>query len=156
MQYTQDQRGREQAKSHLGGSMRRTTDITATSIARGRAVKSVNALTAGFCGALPAIVLGIFQPISVKNWTVGFIAGLLWANSFEYAYHRFLLHLPKTFFAQRHLEHHASVGTPTQAEHVNFGSSPLWVAAIFVINGVPLAAVNFLLGFDVTPGILLA
>lgn len=59
---------------------------------------------------------------------IGFIVGLLWANAFEYVYHRFLLHLPKTFLAQRHLEHHASVGKPTEAEHVNFGSSPLWVA----------------------------
>ena len=130
------------------------SDMIATSIARGRAVKKVNAMTAGLCGALPAIALGIFEPSSVRNWMVGFIAGLLWANGFEYAYHRFLLHLPRTFFAQRHLEHHASVGTPTEAEHVNFGSSPLWVAAIFVINGVPIAAVDFLLRLHMTPGIL--
>jgi len=87
---------------------------------------------------------------------MGFIAGFMWANTFEYVYHRFLLHLPKTFFAQRHLEHHASVGTPTEAEHVNFGSAPLWVAAIFAINSMPIAGVNLLLGLDMTPGILLA
>lgn len=83
-------------------------DMIATSIARGLAIKKVNAVTAGLCGALPAILLGILQPVSVRNWMVGFIAGLLWANGFEYVYHRFLLHLPKTFFAQRHLEQRAA------------------------------------------------
>jgi hypothetical protein len=96
------------------------------------------------------LALGILQ------WLVGFIAGSFWANSFEYAYHRFLLHLPNTFLARRHLEHHATVGTPTEAEHVNFGRSPVWVVAIFAINGVPLATVNFLLGLDMTAGTLLA
>jgi len=47
----------------------------------------------------------------------------------------------------------ASVGTPREAEHVNFGSSPLWVAAIFAINVVPIAFVNSLLGLDMTPGL---
>jgi len=130
--------------------------MIANSLGRGRAVKKVNAVTASLCGALPAITLGIVEPSSVRNWMVGFIAGLLWANGFEYAYHRFILHLPKTFFAQRHLEHHASVGTPTEAEHVNFGSSPFWVAVIFAINGVPVVAVAVLLGLRMTPGILLA
>jgi hypothetical protein len=113
-------------------------------------------VTAGLCGALPAIVLGILQPSGLEKWLWGFVAGLFWANSFEYTYHRFLLHLPKTFFARRHLEHHASVGTPAEAEHVNFGSLPVWVVAIFAINGLPMAGVNFLLGLGMMPGILLA
>src|SRR5262249_14535788 len=105
------------------GSTPSAADITATSIARGRAVERVNA--AALCGTLPATALGILQPIGVGKWLIGFITGFMWANGFEYVYHRFLLHLPKTFFAQRHLEHDASVGTPTVSEHVNFGSSPL-------------------------------
>ena len=156
MQRTQDQSKEKEAQSSRWGSRGRATNITTTSIARGRAVKKVNALTACLCGALPGIALGIFQPVGVGKWLIGFIAGFMWANAFEYVYHRFLLHLPKTFFAQRHLEHHASVGTPTEAEHVNFGSSPLWVAAIFAINSVPMAGVNVLLGLDMAPGILLA
>jgi len=156
MERTRDQSQGKQTQISRWATAGRADDITTTSIARGRAVKKVNALTACLCGALPGLGLGIFQPIGVEKWLIGFIAGFMWANAFEYVYHRFLLHLPKTFFAQRHLEHHASVGTATEAEHVNFGSSPLWVAAIFVINGGPIAAVNILLGLDVTPGILLA
>jgi hypothetical protein len=92
----------------------------------------------------------------VPQWLAGFGIGLLWASLFEYAYHRFLLHLPGTFFARRHLEHHASVGTPTEAEHVNFGSSPIWVVALFVINGIPVMAADPLLGWRIAPGMLLA
>lgn len=121
MQRTQDQSKEKEAQKQPWGSTGRATNITTTSIARGRAVKKVNALTACLCGALPGIALGIFQPIGVGKWLIGFIVGFMWANAFEYVHHRFLLHLPKTFFAQRHLEHHASVGTPTEAEHVNFG-----------------------------------
>jgi fatty acid hydroxylase family protein len=132
------------------------SDTRVTSIARGRAIKTVNALTAVLCGALPAVALGLFLPTGFGKWLAGFIAGLLWASWFEYAYHRFLLHLPGTFFARRHLEHHASVGTPTEAEHVNFGSSPVWVVALFAVNGVPMVAGNLLLGIEMAPGILLA
>jgi hypothetical protein len=113
-------------------------------------------LTAVLCGALPAIAVSIFLPIGFGKWLAGFVAGFLWACWFEYAYHRFLLHLPGTFFARRHLEHHASVGTPTEAEHVNFGSSPFWVVAPFAINGLPMVAVDLLLRLGMAPRILLA
>jgi hypothetical protein len=106
------------------------TEIRATAIARGRTIKRVNAWTAVLCGGLPAFALGILFLTGLPQWLSGFGVGLLWATLFEYAYHRFLLHLPGTFFARRHLEHHASVGTPTEAEHVNFGSSPIWVVAL--------------------------
>jgi hypothetical protein len=140
----------------LGLKVLAVTDIRVTSIARGRAIKRVNALTAVLCGALPAIALGIFLPIGFGKWLAGFVAGFLWASWFEYAYHRFLLHLPGTFFARRHLEHHASVGKPTEAEHVNFGSSPVWVVALFAINSLPMVAVNLPLRLGIAPGILLA
>src|ERR1700738_857356 len=84
------------------------------------------------------------------------LEGLLWAILFEYAYHRFLLHLPGTFFARRHLQHHASVGTATEAEHVNLGGSPVWVVAMFAINGLPVVAVDLPLGLGMSPGMLLA
>jgi hypothetical protein len=107
------------------------TEIRATAIARGRAIKRVNDWTGVLCGGLPALALGILFPTRLQQWVAGFGVGFLWASLFEYAYHRFLLHLPGTFFARRHLEHHASVGTPTEAEHVNFGSSPIWVRRSF-------------------------
>jgi hypothetical protein len=130
------------------------TDIRARAIARGRAIKRANTLTAVLCGCLPAVVLGIFLPASLAKWLVGVGAGLLWASGFEYAYHRFLLHLPGTFFARRHLEHHASVGTLTEAEHVNLGSSPIWVVFLFAINGLPVIIADFLFRLGIVPGIL--
>jgi hypothetical protein len=132
------------------------TEIRAAAIARGGAIKSRNAWTAVSCGCLPAIVLGVLFPSGLLRWLGGFVIGLLWANCFEYAYHRFLLHLPGTFFAKRHLGHHASVGTPTEAEHVNLGSSPVWVVAIFAINGVPVVLADLLFGLRIAPGMLVA
>ncbi len=132
------------------------TEIRATAIAQGRAIKRVNALTAVLCGGLPALGLGILFPSGPWRWLAGFVVGLLWATLFEYAYHRFLLHLPGTFFARRHLEHHASVGTVTAAEHVNLGSSPIWVVTLFVINSVPVLIAESLFRLRIAPGILLA
>jgi len=128
-------------------------EVRTVAIARGRAIKRVNALTAVLCGGLPALALGILFPTGPAKWFVGFVAGLLWASLFEFAYHRFLLHLPGTFFARRHLEHHASVGTPTEAEHVNLGSSPIWVVALFAINGLPVVIADLLFRFGIAPGI---
>jgi hypothetical protein len=132
------------------------TEIRATAIARGRAIKRVNGWTAVLCGGVPALALGILSPAGLPQWLAGFGAGLLWASLFEYVYHRFLLHLPGTFFAKRHLGHHASVGTPTEAEHVNLGGSSIWVVALFAINGIPVVAADSLLGWRVAPGIFLA
>ena len=136
--------------------MLRPTNITVAAIERGRAIKRINALTAVLSGGLPAVVLGSFFPAGLGRWLAGFVVGLLWASLFEYSYHRFLLHLPGTFFARRHLEHHATVGTATEAEHVNLGGSPVWVVAMFAINGLPVVAVDLPLGLGMSPGMLLA
>jgi len=48
------------------------------------------------------------------------------------------------------------VGTPTEAEHVNLGSSPIWVVALFTINGVPVVIADLLFGLGMAPGIFLA
>jgi hypothetical protein len=125
---------------------------TTAAIVRGRALKRANAWTALLCGGLPAFLLGLVLAPGAARWLVGFILGLLWANGFEYAYHRFLLHLPGTFFARKHLTHHMSVGTPTEAEHVNLGGSPLWVAMLFVVNGLPVIAADLLVKIGVAPG----
>jgi hypothetical protein len=127
-------------------------EIRAEAVAHGQAIKRANAVTAILCGGLPAIAFGIFSPAALGTWVVG----LLWASLFEYAYHRFLLHLPGTFFARRHLQHHATVGTATEAEHVNLGGAPIWVVAMFAINGAPVVILNALLGLQIAPGMLVA
>ena len=132
------------------------TGFRAISIARGRAIKRNNFLTAMACGVLPAIVLYAAFPARPLNLLVSFVVGFFWANYFEYAYHRYLLHLPGTTLARKHLEHHMTVGAPNEAEHVNLGSAPVWVAILFAINGVPVILADLLLGFHSGPGALVA
>ncbi len=131
-------------------------DIRATAIAHGRAIKKKNALTALLCGGVPAAMLGVLFPSAAGKWVIGFFVGLLWANGFEYAYHRWLLRLPGSFLGRRHLSHHMSVGTLTEAEHVNLGGSPLWVVLLFVLNGVPVVIFDRLGGFGVAPAMFIA
>ena len=129
-------------------------EIRAKAIARGRALKRANALTALFSGGVPAALLAVRSPGTPAGWLVGLFIGLLWANAFEYVYHRFLLHLPGNFISRGHLEHHASVGTPLEAEHVNLGGSPLWVALLFAVNSAPVIALELLWPWGVAPGVL--
>src|SRR5437868_5723881 len=130
--------------------------IRESAIAHGRTIKRVNAFTAILCGGLPSVLVSVFFPTSLGKWLVGLVIGLLWASWFEYAYHRFLLHLPGTFFAKEHLRHHMSVDRPEEAEHLNLGRSPLWVFMLFLINGVPVLVADILLGFRIAPGIFAA
>ncbi len=81
-------------------SMPTATELRTAAIAPGRTIKRVNALTAILYGAVPAVLLDFLFRASLRRWLVGFAAGLLWANFFEYAYHRFLLHLAGTFLAE--------------------------------------------------------
>ncbi len=127
-------------------------EIRASALARGQAKKRANALTTVVCGGLPAAVLGWLWPAEPWMWIAGFLVGLLWANAFEYIYHRWLLHVPGGLLARRHLVHHATVGTPAEAENVNLGGSPRWVALLFVVNGVPVVLLDWLAAFGVAPG----
>lgn len=131
----------------------RRWDVT---IAQGRALKRTNAFAAILCGGAPAAALTFLVWGGAVRWIVGFAAGLLWANLFEYIYHRYLLHIPGKFFAGRHLMHHTSVGTPEEPLNINFGGSPIWIGLLFAINGVPLAAADLLLGWGLAGGALLA
>jgi hypothetical protein len=131
------------------------SETSARAVALGRSIKRINALTALLCGGLPAAALALFLSNSPGRWLIGFFVGLLWANAFEYVYHRFLLHLPTSFFGQRHLLHHASVGTPTEAEHVNLGGSPIWVVFLFASNGLPVLLAELLFRFGLAQGIFL-
>ena len=104
---------------------------------------------------LPAMVLALAYPSTTARCLIGLLAGIVWANGFEFAYHKFLLHAPGTFFARKHLQHHATVGTPTQAEHLLLGGSPAWIVLLFVVNGLPVIALDLLLHLRIGSGIFL-
>ncbi len=129
-----------------------TTDTRATSVARGRAIKTHNAWTAVACGVLPAIFLAVFAHTTPARWMLGLVAGVIYANWFEYAYHRYLLHWPGTFFAKEHLRHHMTVDAPDEAEHLNLGGSPFWVVVMFLVNGLPLTLIDYLVGLRIMSG----
>ncbi len=128
--------------------------IKTAALSTGRRLKRKNAITALLCGALPGFLLSLFVHTTVHRWEVGIGIGLLWGNAFEYFYHRFLLHWPKSSFGKGHLMHHLTTGAPEEAEHVTFGSSPLWVAVLFWSNGIPTAIADVAFHWGVAPGIL--
>lgn len=127
----------------------------AGAIEAGRTKKRNNALVAILCGVLPAAILSVYFPTHGIRWVLGFTVGLIWGNAFEYAYHRWLLHRPRSIFAKGHLEHHRTTGGPDQAEHINFGRNAWNVVALFVSNGIVLLCLEALLHLRIAPGVLL-
>jgi sterol desaturase/sphingolipid hydroxylase (fatty acid hydroxylase superfamily) len=129
-------------------------EFNVQALAKGRATKRANAVAAFACGALPGIILAGFFPPSALKWLLGLLLGLLYANWFEYAYHRYLLHRPKSSWAREHLRHHMSVGTAEEPEYLNLGRSPLSVALMFIVNSPAVVLVGLLLGWRIAPGVL--
>ena len=128
-------------------------EIREIAISHGRAKKRNNAIVAILSGAVPCVVLSHYVLPDWKCWFAGLIAGLLWSNAFEYAYHRWLLHRPRSSFGKGHLDHHMHVGTPGEPEHVSLGRRPFHIALLFASNGIVVIALDLLLGFRVAPGI---
>jgi hypothetical protein len=118
-----------------------------------RRVRLWNAVTAACCGLLPGLAL--IRPYSGHRLLAGFLIGLVWSNGFEYAYHRWILHWPKGRLGKGHLLHHATLGTPYEPEHVTFGSSPIAVALIFIVNGLPVILLHCTLHLRIAAGMLI-
>jgi hypothetical protein len=125
-------------------------------IARAHRVKRRNAITAFLSGSiLAAVVLELahFDPreLDLLRLVAGFLAGVLYANGFEYVLHRFFLHWGEGFLVQRHGLHHDTAGAAEEPRYVNFATSPWVVVLVFVLNGLPVFALEFFLrtGFAV-------
>jgi hypothetical protein len=128
---------------------------TTTSLARACSLKRNNALTALLCGALPALLLAVYLPPRAYQWLIGLGLGLVWANAFEYFYHRYLLHHTRGVLGKGHILHHITSGKENEVEHLTFGESPLYVLLLFCTNGSPVILADLLWGFALAPGILL-
>jgi len=134
-----------------------TAETRASALTAAKMRKLQNALTAMLCGAIPATVLGTLFHTSLIHWLAGFVVGLVWANAFEYFYHRYLLHLPHNYLGKLHRLHHASIGTPQELEHLNLGGTPPLVLAAFVLNGMVITFLaEVLLKLRISPGIFIA
>lgn len=139
----------------LGTNVSTTAEIAALALSHGQSKKRNNVIAAVLSGAVPGIIFGLYAPVSWQKWVLGLFIGLIWGNAFEYAYHRWLLHWPRSSYGKGHLLHHMNVGTPEEPEHVTLGASPTAVVAMFVINGIPLLALEWLLHLGLAPGIFL-
>ena len=131
-------------------------DARSAEITRAHHVKRRNAITAFLSGSiLAAVVLELVhfdsRELDPLRLVLGFLAGVLYANGFEYFLHRFLLHWGEGFLVQRHGLHHDSAGAPEEPRYVNFATSPWVVVLVFVLNALPVFALEFFLrtGFAV-------
>lgn len=109
-----------------------------------------NIVSALFTGAV-LLGSGVFY---WRHWPLGLLVGLLYANAFEYCYHRFLLHGVGRF-SERHQTHHESFGRWDEPLHVSFGCSPGQVVLMIVLNSLLFAFLD-LLGAGVGGGVVLS
>jgi len=135
--------------------METADEIRAAAIARGLTVKRNNAFTAVLAGAGLALCTLKAGRGSLNLVAVGVLAGVVYANAFEYVLHRFFLHWGKGLLDRQHALHHDSVGAPNEARYVNFSTSPLVVILVFLLNApVPFAVERFL-GHGIGTGMFL-
>lgn len=128
----------------------------AAAIARGREVKRNNAIVALVTGGSLALLLAAVFSFKLVGFLFGLGAGLVYANGFEYCFHRFLLHLPNSFLGEEHDLHHSTWGTPDEMRYANFAKTPWAVAVLFAINAVPVAAIEWVFRAGLGPGMLVA
>lgn len=133
-------------------------DSRSAEIARARRVKRVNAFTALLTGSILATLALKLVHIDSRELdplrlAAGFLAGLLYANAFEYVLHRFFLHWGEGFLVQRHGLHHDTAGAPEEPRYVNFATSPWVVVLVFALNALPVLVLELFLRFGLAVGI---
>jgi sterol desaturase/sphingolipid hydroxylase (fatty acid hydroxylase superfamily) len=130
--------------------------IDSTALEQGRAINVRNAIVATLCGCGPAAALAYLRPPRLEMWLIGLVAGFVWANFFEYALHRWILHLPGSYAFEGHLLHHSSIGKPHEPLHVNLGGKASYVVTMFAGNGAPVIVADWLLHLGFAPGVLVS
>lgn len=87
------------------------------------------------------------------RFLVGFVAGLIWSNWIEYAYHRWAMHWPSLYqpAAMRHTLHHSA---PSDPENITMAFG-FW-AAIFSANVLLFAPVDLLFHLRMLTGLAAA
>ena len=133
-----------------------TTDISPATFAIGLAAKRRNAVAALLFGGLLVVLL--LEKFSFKpaGFLIGILAGLLYANAFEYFFHRFVLHPPGKTLAYYHGLHHSTWGTPDEPLYVNFARNPLVVVLLFALNALPIFAVEYVFRAGLAPAMMIS
>jgi Fatty acid hydroxylase len=127
--------------------------IRAEMKAQGLRIKRNNLLAAALSGSALAWISIRFFPHSLHGILLGFAAGLLYANAFEYALHRFLLHAGRGMFFQQHMVHHTTLNSPEAARYVNFSRNPWGVVALFCANAAPFLLLQWIFRNGWTAGV---
>jgi Fatty acid hydroxylase len=130
--------------------------IRAATTARGRRIKRNNLIAATLSGGILVGISSWLFPSGLGRFLLGFVAGLFYANSFEYCLHRFVLHLGRGVFCQQHMAHHATWKSPEAARYVNFSSNPWGVVALIVLNALPFLALEWVLHLGISAGIFVS
>jgi hypothetical protein len=112
--------------------------------ALGLRIKRRNLLAAALSGSALAWISLRFFHHSAAGLFFGFLAGLLYANAFEYCVHRFLLHAGRGFFWQQHMVHHTTLNSPEAPRYVNFSRNPWGVVALFLVNAIPFLILEWI------------
>jgi len=130
--------------------------IDSAALETGRAINVRNAIVAALCGCGPAALLAYAHPPRLGMWLFGLVCGFIWANFFEYALHRWIMHVPGTYAFDGHLLHHASIGMSNEPLYVNLGGKAIYVVLMFVGNGAPVIIADRLLHWGFAPGVLVS
>lgn len=121
--------------------------IRAAANSQGFRTKRNNLIAATLSGLTLLFISIKFVPhsaISTWGFLLGMVAGLLYANGFEYFLHRFLLHAGRGVFSQQHMVHHTTLQSPDAARYVNFSSNPWGVVALFFANSIPFLLLQWI------------
>jgi hypothetical protein len=131
-------------------------EVRAQQMARGLRVKRNNAITAAVTGGALALISAKLYGFALgpTGFCLGLVAGLVYANVFEYVLHRFLLHRGEGFLDQNHAMHHDSTGAADEARYVNFATSPWVIVFVFVLNAPAAFAIESMLHMGMATGML--
>jgi sterol desaturase/sphingolipid hydroxylase (fatty acid hydroxylase superfamily) len=125
-------------------------------LAVGQRVKRLNALTATAFGGALTLVAAVLAPAGPLLWLAGLLLGALYANAFEYALHRFVLHAPESAIPHQHDVHHRSWGRPDEPLYINFTRRPGVVVLLFSVNGLPVLGLEAMFRTGLAAGVLAA
>ncbi len=109
-------------------------------------------------GVVGAVLLSVASGVvhGAGRFWLGFSVGLIYANCFEYLYHRYLLHGFHNSLAVGHAGHHGHWGRDDEPAHVGFGTSPFWVMAVLIANSLPFLIADYLWRWGLVVGVVAA
>src|SRR5258708_23489729 len=120
------------------------SELRAANRTQGLRTKTKNLLAAVFSGAALIFISVRMAPPSAAAILAGMAIGLVYANGFEYALHRYLLHSGHGIFSRHHMIHHSTLNTPEAAVYLNCSRNPLGVVALFCVNAAPFLVLQHL------------